>query len=71
MKNHKVATLFHDIIGPASSIRSFLYFILRKKDAAIDEKTEYFLQASLEKCEELIEKLQDLRSNWEAGDQKK
>lgn len=65
MKDHQVAILFHDLIGPASSIRSFLYFILMKKETPLDPKTENYLKECLNYCEQLIQKLQDLREVWE------
>jgi hypothetical protein len=64
MKDKKIATLFHDLLGPASSIRSFLYYVLRKKSQDVDEKTQGYLKECLAYCEELIKKLHELQRSW-------
>lgn len=64
MDENKIAILFHDLLGPASSIRNFLYFVLTKKGKSLDKKTEYFIKASLESSEILIKRLQSLHQNW-------
>lgn len=61
MKKDKFSVLFHDLLGDASSIRNALSFLLMGEIGRLNGKTKLYLEEALKKCENLIEKINQLR----------
>lgn len=61
MKKDKFSVLFHDLLGNVSSIRNALHLLLMGKAGQLNEKTKPYLEEALKKCENLIEKINQLR----------
>ena len=62
MKDQKLAVTFHDLLNFASSIRNILYIVIMKKNQP-DKETEEYLQDCLNRCNQLVNELQEFQKN--------
>ncbi len=66
MKAEEINIKFHDLLNDATSVRNALYLISSKK-AGDSEDGIGFLQSALEKCNHLIEGLQEFQKKLPAS----
>lgn len=63
MKKEHKTKVFHDLLGDVSSVRNALYFLLMGKTEKLNEETKDYLKKAIKKCDQLVEKIEELRKN--------
>lgn len=63
MKKEQQTKVFHDLLSDVSAIRSALYFLLMGKTEKLNEETKDYLKKTIKKCDQLVEKIEELRKN--------
>ncbi|HUW21401.1 MAG TPA: hypothetical protein VMW41_01905 [Candidatus Bathyarchaeia archaeon] len=71
MEKDKVSVLFHNLLGPVSSVRNIFFYLLMEKTQPVDKKTKYYLEEGLKYCDELVKRIQNLRENWDLKEKSK